>query len=474
MPVAVPIRKLIQPSLALLAVAAVVGSAPAQEAAKATTAWELSPYRIKVVVAAQTGGELSRHAEQDLAADLAARAASTVGGSWRLEASPAPPELRQRMLNSLGNIAGGDLPAAALQGDKALLIAVRSSGGGFEVEARELDVVTGLWNSKVALHCAQAEALPSAAFQALLRAFAPLARIESSDGKSATLRLRAGALARRDKDLPALAAGVAFRPVLIKADAQGAAERGSAEVVPWTYLAPTGVTGSLVTCRVQTGLAGSPIPDYHPLRQRWAVGVAPSSDSTTLRLVTKGDPPAPLEGYEALEENESTTFTPIGRSNREGLLTVPPGSQAVRMLVLRRGEAALARLPIVPGLAAELTIPLSASGQSLALESSLAELEDALVDLAAKREVLAARLRAAIKSRDTSGGQALLTQLRSPAAADALAARLDQAQQAIAAADESAQARLRGRLDALKALLDKHRAESPADKLEADLKAAGP
>jgi hypothetical protein len=143
------------------------------------------------------------------------------------------------------------------------------------------------------------------------------------------------------------------------------------------------------------------------------------------------------------------------------------------MLTIRRGETTLARLPLVPGLEAKLTVPLAASDAALPVEAALAAAEDALIDLLARREVLAARIRAAAKSRDAAAGEVLLAQLRSGTAADALSAQLDKAQQAIGALEADAQPRLRSKLDTLRQLLDKHRAESPADKLEAELKAAG-
>jgi hypothetical protein len=72
-----------------------------------------------------------------------------------------------------------------------------------------------------------------------------------------------------------------------------------------------------------------------------------------------------------------------------------------------------------------------------------------------------------------TGGQALVAQLRAPASADALAAQLDQVQQTIAAQEAGAQPRLKAKLDGLRQTLDKFRSESPADKLEAELKAGG-
>jgi hypothetical protein len=436
-----------------------VSSAPAQ----LPSAWELSPYRINLIVATEVGNGLS---EEELGADLAARAAAVVGGSWRVEVRPPDPALRHQILRSLSTLAESDLPANLLDGDKVLLVGVRHADGKFATEARELDVLTRLWNSTIRAEASHEAGVPAVAFEAMLRAFAPLARIESADGKSATLRLRGSALVRRDRDLPSVLPGFAFRPVLVKSDARGTLTPGSAEVLNATFLVPTSTSGGNVTCRIEAGTGSQAIPDYHPLRQRLALAISPGSDSTQLTLISRGESPAPLEGYDVLDAQGL-----LGRSDRRGLVQVPAGKEAVRMLTIRRGDAVLARLPLAVGLAPEIAVPVAADEGSLALEAQVAVLEDAFVDLVARRQVLAARIRAAAKSGDMTGGQALLTQLRT-LPADALAAQLDQAQQSLGSASPEAQTRLRAKLDSLKQLLDKFRGESPADQLEADLKAS--
>lgn len=442
-----------------------VASRPAS-AQSAPTAWELSPYRIKLIAAADPGSE---SLEETLTADLLARSAAVVGGAWRIEVLPPTSELRKKFVSSLSAVTAEDLPAAALDADKVLLIGVRPAGGGYRVEAREFDTLTQLWNVTVAAEAAQPRELGPRAFQALLRSFAPLARIESTEGQTATLRLRASAIARRDRNLPAVLPGSAFRPVLVKSDTKGALEAGSGEVLAGVYLSPTGASGGLLTCRIDAGTGSQAIPEYHPHRQRLALAISPGAFSTQLKLVGRGEAAAPLEGYDVLDGPDL-----LGRTDRRGLVTVPPGKDTLRMLTIRRGEATLAHLPIVPGLTPEVTLPVAGDDGSLALEAQIAALEDALIDLVARRQVLAARIRAAAKSGDQAGGQALLSQLRSITPADTLATQLGQADQSLASASTEAQARLRTKLDSLQQLLDKFRAESPADQLETELKNAPP
>ncbi|HEX5102347.1 MAG TPA: hypothetical protein VFV87_00950, partial [Pirellulaceae bacterium] len=301
--------------------------------------WELTPYRIKLLVAVEAAGGLPRDIESVLAQDLVARGAAVVGGAWRVDASAAPAELRHKLIHAIDTVSANEIAGSAGEYDKVILVGALQESGKVLIQARELDLVTELWNVVVRRDAPQAELVPQTAFAAVLQAFAPLARIESANGETATLRLRAGGLARRDRRLPALAPGVAFRPVLVKSDASGTLTRGSAEALANVYLSPTNTRGAVVTCRVDAGAAAPLIPEYHPHRQRLALAVSPSSESTQLRLVSIGDPPAPLEGLDVLDRGEL-----LGRSDRRGLVTIAPDAEAVRALTIRRGERTLATL----------------------------------------------------------------------------------------------------------------------------------
>ena len=104
-------------------------------------AWEISPYRVQVLTAVEEGVSIPLRFEQDLQADLPARTASVVGGAWRLEAVSALAELRHRILHSIAGITAGDLPAATKKEDKVILLGIATKKNGYEVQARELDVV---------------------------------------------------------------------------------------------------------------------------------------------------------------------------------------------------------------------------------------------------------------------------------------------------------------------------------------------
>jgi hypothetical protein len=438
----------------------------------APTAWEMLPYRIHVLTAVvESSPSLPPKFEQELPADLVARAPAIVGGTWRLEAGAAPAELRHRVLNSLSDLTAEDLPATAKKGDKVILLGIAAGDNGYIVRARELDLTTGLWNTTTTRIVRQAASVKQEALWCLISAFAPQARIEKVEDKIVTLKLRAASLARRDGNLPLFIPGTVFRPVLVKSDTRGMMQPSPAEFIAWTYLIPTEskTASSPFTTRIETGLSGTVIPEYHPTRLRLALGVSPSRDSTKIKLVTEGSA-ASLEGYEVASQESEIAGKPgailsLGRSGADGIVEVPSSTATVRTLLIRHGEAVLARLPLVPGLAQEITITLADDRPRLAVESSLNGIQDNLVDLVARREVLVSRIKAAAKENNTTAADKLKEQLRKLPTVEQPLAELTKQQQAIEALEGAARQKMQKRLTEIRKLADKLKAENPASKL---------
>ena len=437
----------------------------------APMAWEMLPYRIQLLTAVEADAFLPPRLEQELPGDLAARVPAVVGGAWRLEAGAAPVELRHRLLHSLAGLTADDLPAAAKKGDKVILLGVTTSENGYLVRTRELDLVTGLWNTTVTRSVRQATGVKQEALWCLLSAFAPQARIEKVEDKIVTLKLRAAALARKDSSQSLIPSGTVFRPVLVKSDARGAIVAGLVEPIGWTYLIPTEskTSSSPFTARIETGLSGTVLPEYHPTRLRLALGVSPSQDSTIVKLVAEGSA-APLEGYEvAAQESEvagkAGAVLSLGRSGPDGIVVVPPSLKAVRMLLIRHGEEVLARLPLAPGLAEEITISLADDQPRLAVESALSRIQDDLVDLVARREVLASRIKSAAAAGNTAAADKLKEQLRKLPSVDLLLAELGKQQQPAEALEGPARQKMLQKLADIRKLAEKLKSENPASKL---------
>jgi hypothetical protein len=103
----------------------------------------------------------------------------------------------------------------------------------------------------------------------------------------------------------------------------------------------------------------------------------------------------------------------VGRTNSLGEIVIPAApDHPVRILYIKGGEVLLARLPIVPGLDEQLTAELADDDTRLALEGYLTSVQDNVLDVVARREILMARIRSRIASKKFDEANDLFDQLR--------------------------------------------------------------
>ena len=143
-----------------------------------------------------------------------------------------------------------------------------------------------------------------------------------------------------------------------------------------------------------------------------ALAVIPPRRPSILTLVSRSEPKRVLAGYEVYARPpDKKTAVPLGRTDRQGRIRVPPGESPLRVLLARNGGELLARLPIVPGLEPACTAEIPNDDRRLEAEGLVSGLRQDLVDLVARREVLFARTRARIKAGKFDEAEELIGQL---------------------------------------------------------------
>jgi hypothetical protein len=403
--------------LRLLACSGLICLSPAPPAA-AQSIWELTPYRIEVLVAFAPAPELTPRLRTELLAGLADRAEWLVGAAWQITVAPAPPALQPTLTSAIESVASESLPQQSLEADKVILLAVSSAVDGCRVTAREFDVPTQLFSAPVSRPVWQLGKLRDEALAAVFEAFAPLARIESVDKEQVALRLKAAALPLRDPQLLPIRPGDVFLPVIRYQDREGNLPKDRQgdvirpKPVPWTFCTVQQITSSRLECRLHSGLR-SPLSGRRRGRvQQLALAVVPPRKPTTLTLQSRAEPKRALPGYE-LYAHPPDAPTPVllGRTDREGRITVPSGDGPLRVLLVRSGGELLARLPMVPGLQPACTAEIADDDPRLEAEGLVSGLREELVDLVTRREVLFARTRARIKAGRLDEAEELIGQL---------------------------------------------------------------
>ena len=87
--------------------------------------------------------------------------------------------------------------------------------------------------------------------------------------------------------------------------------------------------------------------------------IRPGNRSTRLRLVARAQPDRPLSGYDLYASaDQAARSTFIDRSDWQGSVEVPSGTDPLQTLFVNNGGQLLARLPLVPGEYQDVTVML--------------------------------------------------------------------------------------------------------------------
>ncbi len=391
---------------AILLVVGFVSSAAAQ------SVWELTPYRIRLIVAMRPTPELDARLRSDLESALLGRFETVIGAAWDVSTEPVSPRLRHQIVDDIGAVTAELLGEGRGEFDKIMLLAVTPGPMGYRVAAREFDVRTQVFGSVAEQPLWQSAKLCDASFDAVRRAFAPLARIASSKGKDVKLRLRAGGLSMRDKTLKALAAGDVFRPMVRYLDREGKLRR--VIEVPWTFMVVDRIEERGFHCTLHSAMH-SPLSGRRRGRvEQLALAVRPAGKSTRLTLKARVEPNQLLCGYDVLGRlPDSKKTTPLGQTDAKGTVNIPAIDGPLRILIVKCGGVLLARLPVVPGLSPTLEAQVPGVDERLEMEGFITGIQEELIDIVTRREVLIVRARKHIEEVDWEKARARVNELRS-------------------------------------------------------------
>lgn len=376
--------------------------------------WELRPYEVRVVLAPDDAPQWTGRRLRSLATALRDAARATFGRQWKLEAFVADVDARRALHAArdeaaserahealVRSSAAGDRAAAV---DKAIVLALRGTATGGVLAAREWDAETGTWGPSIERPAAARGDLAAAAFGAVAAAFSPQARCEKVEGDRLTVRLRAAQLPPRDPRAAPLRPGAIIRL------AQRGAGGADAQLAD-TYLVVEKNDGRDAVCLVHSRYA-EPLGAIADSPSEWlALGVSAPSGETRLRLTDAAG--APLAGCQVLSSPLATgSPLPLGRTDGEGLLTVPAGDSPLRVLLVQGGDEVLARLPLVPGWKPEVVVALDVDAARLAAQQATTALRLRLLEEVTRCETLLAEARRKARAGDADGARAALASAR--------------------------------------------------------------
>jgi hypothetical protein len=431
----------------------------------------LAPYRIRVFLALAPAPELTAAFARDLMSDLPDQAESFLGAAWELSVAAVPAGLHFATTTDIDTVSAEELLKRSADFDKMTLLAIAPSAAGYQVTVRELDVRTRTWNAPVTRTARHVAKLRDAAMRALLAGFAPLGTIETVDQQQVKVRLRASALAPRDPGLALLKPGDALRPVIRVNDAGG--KGGQIARPAWTLLRVEQVTPEKVDCRLECGLRGIELTATRGRVESLALGVAQTGRATKLVLQSRLHPPQPLPGYDVYRIGSGDkSGAVLGRSNRDGVVQVPSGPAAMELLLVKAGDQALARLPLVPGAETEISVALPDVAPLVEAQGLLRGFQEEVVDQVTLREALIARAKLQIQAKRFDDAAETVRALKELKTRDQLAMLLAADQKRVTADDADLQHTIDSLFSETAKLLDQHFDPDLIRKLDADLKTA--
>ena len=376
-------------------------------AVSAQTSWEFSPYRVRLWAQFAPSCQLPERLQGDILAEVSERVEVAMGAAWLFSTSVPPAELASEFVTDLNLLTAESIEAAdpeSLDHDKLFLILIGGDQREFVVHVRELDCRTRTLGPTVRRDTQQVGRIAAETAAGVLRAFAAMVRIEAGEGRSLTVRVRAGGLLTDRRSPAFVGAGDVLLPIVRRNDRVGKPLRIS--VVELTFLQVLGAnetTPNLLDVYVHSTWRSPIRGRVGSNREQYGLKVRPEGRQTELQLVAevgRGQEPYALEGLEVYSRaassdppasGEESLF--LGHTDWRGSMLVERGASLLTLIYIKSGGRLLARLPIVAGSSRPLRVALPDDDPRLQAEGTIQGFNSELMDLIAQRRILSAAIR---------------------------------------------------------------------------------
>jgi hypothetical protein len=389
--------------------------APAADHVPMPAPWSQRPYQVRLIVSVDdqvpVPAELIRRWTNEASTLLIA----SFRQMWMLNSEVAPDRLTFDEFSAWDfNSAWTARPAP--EADKVFRVLLEIKPGRLQIFCRELDDATRTMGGIFQTTSADWRTVPSDMAQLATDAFRPLVEVDADEENRVNGFIRAGEFPPADPEAAQFQPGDWLMPVLRYSDRNRQVR--SVQPIAWTFFKVEEVD------RGRTGLSvisayRRPLPTTRRRVELLGIRVRPHLDSTTVLVLPRGNRQNPLAGAscELMNRNPGKNDPVTERlklsTDRRGMVSVPADpAHPLRYLQIYSGEALLARVPIMPGLAPFLELEVPDDRARLNVEGEVQLLEVELVDIVATREVLMTRTRAAAEQNRIEDVDRFLQELR--------------------------------------------------------------
>ena len=432
--------------------------------ASADEFWELTPYRIRVLLDVDVWPGTEPRLATEVASYLIDRCAATAGPIWQIELGAERPESAWFGAEP-PDLTGDAFPPAWAEYDKLLLVRVDRQSDVSRVTAREFDVATRRFGTRIERSTRQRRYVPQTVYATFRAAFSPIAqfRVDREDEEHVLLSFKGQGLAAAVDDFRLYATGDVLVPIFRRNDREGRPRPDGIQQVPWTYLVvEPQADDSPLLAKIFSGTKRPFGVRRRGRIEQFALAAQLETDATVLHLTGRIDPTQPMAGCRVFErenlnankeENGKSEFRLLGVSDRAGTLRVEPADTPVRMVWIKSGKLLLAKLPVVPGLRPTMQVPLPEDEIRLETEGKLTALRNNLIDLVARRSILIVRIRTRLDAGDIDEAQRLFARLDDLPRRPEFRREIDQLEQVAKSDDPQTQRRITGLFTRTKAVL---------------------
>ncbi len=339
----------------------------------------------------------------------------------------------------------------------------------FQIQLREIDCAMRVVGPIVSLTLPVWDAIPRSVAFATQKAFAPMARIEEADLRNATLRVRAGGLIV-DQEHPAkLFVGDVLQPYVRRDDRNGVPTL--LQNIPWTYVAISESDGINAKSAIFTGVR-SPLAGRKNKRTRKiCLRVRPATETTDLQMSILRDPNTRIPGAEVYRRTPgSEDLTLVARSDWRGVTQITETSNPTAfyeaiapikdgekpiladpeakpekvslplraplyIYYVKHGNTLLARLPLITGQNSVELAELPDDRRRLESEAFVKGIQSEILDLVARRQILASRIKQKVEEKKKEEAVQLLKELQKEKSYDTMSESLDTIQRRVLSND---------------------------------------
>ncbi len=435
-------------------------------------AWEFRPYQVAVWFCLD-GSPLIDAIYRNIAKDVTRRSELLDPSGWDLTTGLAPVRWRNRFIESLGapeKFEALESVPALLPYDKLMVVCLEEAHGVVDVRVREFDIQTQLWGPLVVRKVIQRNELGRYIMDAINVAFMPLAKIdrvqeievENSEGKTVkkdevimqirgvqscirttlqpnTRSLGDEAVAEIDDEAfewvaaPIVGSPIYIRdddrflPVIRLTDRKG--ELVKLQPIEFTYLTSKRKDGADLRASIESNRR-APLSQRKSKRsQKLALVIRPPERSTRLFLVSDDKARTPMEGFEVWARSPEAPIEDkilLGKTDWRGSIEIPPDSEGLRLILIKRGERGLRRLPIMPGLYDSVESTLPNDETRLYAQGVVRGLENEILSMVIQRTVFEAEAKQAIEDEKMEAIKESLSNLDELSISDMLTELTDQ------------------------------------------------